>query len=102
MNSPYWFEVAVVFGLTTVGGIVFEAFAACESKAWRIAKTLVGAMIAVLVSAVGGREWFFVLLGLVGLAVVIIHAWWLPRKGINGWTAEPRERYFSLRGWKLK
>lgn len=24
----------------------------------------------------------------------------LPKKGINGWTAEPREKYYALRGWK--
>jgi hypothetical protein len=45
-----------------------------------------------------------VLLGVVAVAVavVFVHAWWLPRKGVNGWTAEPRERYYALRGWKLK
>jgi hypothetical protein len=31
---------------------------------------------------------------------VIVHAWWLPRHGVNGWTGEPKERYYALRGWK--
>jgi hypothetical protein len=31
-----------------------------------------------------------------------IHAVWLPSKGINGWTAEPRDKYYQLRGWKKK
>ncbi len=102
MNSPYWFELAVVFGLTGIGGIVFQAFAECESKLRRIAKVLVGASVAVLVSATAGRGWFFVLLGLVTVAVLVVHGWWLPKKGVNGWTAEPREKYYALRGWKVK
>jgi hypothetical protein len=31
---------------------------------------------------------------------VYIHAVWLPRNGVNGWTGEPRERYYQLRGIK--
>ena len=27
-----------------------------------------------------------------------LHGWWLPRKGVNGWTAEPRDRYYELLG----
>ena len=37
-------------------------------------------------------------LGLVGIGVRIVHAWWLPRNGVNGWTAEPRDRYHALIG----
>jgi len=102
MNSPYWFELAVVFGLTCIGGILFQAFAECESKLRRIAKVIVGAGVAVLVSATAGRGWFFVLLGVMTVAVFVIHCWWLPRLGINGWTAEPKEKYHALRGWKRK
>jgi len=31
---------------------------------------------------------------------VFVHVWWLPRHGINGWTGEPKEKYYALRGWK--
>jgi hypothetical protein len=32
--------------------------------------------------------------------VVFIHAWWLPKKkGINGLTGEPKEKYYEFRGW---
>jgi len=31
----------------------------------------------------------------------VVHGWWLPRQGINGWTAEPKERYYKFRGWTL-
>ena len=102
MNSPYWFELAVVFGLTSIGGIVFQAFAECESKLRRITKVLVGGGVAVLVSATAGREWFFALLGAVAGAVLVIHGWWLPKQGIDGLTAEPQEKYYALRGWTVK
>jgi hypothetical protein len=32
----------------------------------------------------------------------IVRGWWLTRNGVNGLTAEPKEKYFALRGWKLK
>lgn len=35
------------------------------------------------------------------LPVIYVHGVWLPRHGVNGWTAEPREKYYALRGWKL-
>jgi len=102
LNSPYWFEVAVVFGLTAVGGIVLSAFAEQESRWRRLVKLLIGTAVAVAVSATAGRGWFFALVGVMLMAVLIIHGWWLPRLGVNGFTAEPRERYHALRGWKTK
>jgi hypothetical protein len=32
---------------------------------------------------------------------LIVHGWWLPRKGINGLTGAPKARYYELRGWRL-
>jgi hypothetical protein len=34
------------------------------------------------------------------LPVLYIHLWLLPSKGINGWTGEPKEKYYAFRGWK--
>jgi hypothetical protein len=31
--------------------------------------------------------------------VIYVHAIWLPRNGVNGLTAEPRDKYYALRGW---
>lgn len=103
MNSPYWFELAVIFGLTAVGSIFFGHFEEHTPKWRRVTKLLALASVSVLVSATAGRAWFFALLSGLLIAFVTIHGWWLPRKkGINGWTAEPRERYYAFRGWKLK
>lgn len=100
MNSPYWFELAVAFGGCCIGNIVFEPFAAGIPKWRRVAKMFLGGAISVYVSAMTGREGFFVMLGLIALGLVVVHGWWLPKQGINGWTAEPKEKYYALRGWK--
>ena len=33
------------------------------------------------------------------LPVIYIHAIWRPCHGVNGWTGEPRDQYYALRGW---
>ena len=99
MDSPYWFEVAVMGVLTACGNILLGHFEQGKAKWKRVAKVFIGCGMAVLISATVGREWFFVMLAVLAAAVVLVHAWWLPRKGINGWTAEPREKYHALRGW---
>lgn len=101
MNSPYWFEVAVVTSLTAVGTVLLGHFEAGTPKWRRILKIPLACAVGVLVSATAGRGWFFVFLGAWVVAVAIVHAWWLPRKGVHGWTGEPRERYYRLRGWKF-
>lgn len=102
LNSPYWFELAVIFGITAIGSVFFGHFEERTPKWRRVTKTLLLGGGSVVVSATAGREWFFAMLGVAVVAVIVIHAWWLPKHGINGWTAEPREKYYALRGWKLK
>jgi hypothetical protein len=102
VNSPYWFEVAVVATLITIGHIVFAAFAERVPVWQRLLKFFVGIGLAVLISAAAGRGWFFGAIAVVLIAVGVVHGWWLPKHGINGWTAEPREKYYALRGWKTK
>jgi hypothetical protein len=102
LNSPYWFELAVLFGISAVGNILFGHFEEGVPKWRRVTKTLLVGAFGVVISATAGRAWFFVMLGIVTVLVSIIHGWWLPKHGINGWTAQPREKYYALRGWKLK
>lgn len=101
MNSPYWFEVAVVCGLTAIGTILLGRFEEGTPKWRRVLKVFFFCGLSVLISATAGRMWFFVFLGVLGTLVLLVHAWWLPRHGVHGWTGEPRERYYQLRGWKL-
>jgi hypothetical protein len=60
---------------------------------------MVGAVTAISASA--GRAWSAGLVGALLAAVAVIHGWWLPKQGINGFTAEPKDKYYALRGWKI-
>jgi biotin transporter BioY len=95
-----WFEIAVVAIIFAVGNILFGHFEERTAKWRRLLKMAIVMLIAVSLSALLGRVWFWAFLGAMLLLVLVIHGWWLPRHGINGWTGEPRDRYYALRGWK--
>lgn len=101
-TDTLWFEVAIVCGLTAFGSIFFGHFEEGTPKWRRVLKLAMTNIIAVSLSALLGRHWTFGLLSLMLAAVVVVHGWWLPKKGINGWTGEPKDKYYALRGWKKK
>lgn len=95
-----WFEIAIVAVFLLAGQILFAHFER-ETPRWRIlTKNALGIAIFVSVSCFFGRFWFYASLVAAMIPVLIIHAWWLPKHGINGWTGEPKEKYYELRGWK--
>lgn len=55
MNTLRWFELAVVFGLTSIGKIFLGHFEAGRPKWQRVVKILAGGALAVFVSATAGR-----------------------------------------------
>lgn len=96
-----WMEVAVVAIIFAVGNILFGHWEAETPKWRRLLKFLLILGLTLGLSAALGRRWAFFFLGALALVAVIIHGWWLPwRHGINGWTGEPKEKYYALRGWK--
>jgi biotin transporter BioY len=94
------FEIAVISTIAAVGNILFGHFEEGTPKWRRVTKIFVIMGIGVFISRTFGRFWFYVMLAMMTVAVTIIHAWWLPRHGINGLTGEPKDRYYELRGWK--
>jgi hypothetical protein len=36
----------------------------------------------------------FLMLG----GILVVHGWLLPKKGVNGWTMEPRDQYYRIMG----
>lgn len=94
--NTLWFEMTVVLAIFAVGNILFGHFEEHKPKWQRVLKVVHVTAVFVAVSALFGRAWAFGLLGLLLLGAVIIHLWWLPRHGVNGWTAEPRDRYYEL------
>lgn len=101
-TDSLWLEVAVVCLITALGTIFFGHFEEYTPKWRKVFKLLLFNLITVSLSATAGRAWAFAFLGFTLVIVAFIHAIWLPRKGISGWTAEPKDKYYELRGWKKK
>lgn len=93
-----WFDLALYFALLSVGGICFGRFEDWKPRWRRLLKTgiVTGVFLAAL--ALGGRPVAWGLIAAILCAAAWVHLVWLPRHGINGWTAEPRERYLELVG----
>lgn len=94
-----WFELAIISTLVVVGNIFFGHFEVMTPKWKRLLKFFIYTIIFCLISYYFGRQWFYISLGIMLLFVIVVHAWWLPRKGINGLTGEPRDKYYEFRGW---
>lgn len=96
-----WFEVAIVALLLLAGQIVFGHFEAKTPRWRKLLKAALTVSIFALISYFFGRFWFYISLVPAFIPPIVIHAWWLPKHGVNGWTGEPKEKYYALRGWKL-
>jgi hypothetical protein len=94
-----WMAVAITAMIFAIGNIVFGHFEERTPKWRRVTKVLL------VTGIVGGLAWKFGAfwglfpVGLMLIAFVVVHLWWLPRHGINGLTGEPRDKYYALRGW---
>jgi hypothetical protein len=99
-TDTLWFDTAVVLAIFAVGNIYFGHFEAHRPRWARIAKMVVVLSAVLGLAATAGRVWSMGLIGLLLLGGALIHLVWLPRNGVNGWTGEPRDRYYELIGHK--
>ncbi|HSI77933.1 MAG TPA: hypothetical protein VK957_18685 [Lunatimonas sp.] len=99
-TDTLWFEIALVSFVFALGNILLGHFEEKTPKSRRVTKFISSLCVVCLLSYFFGRNTALVCLAIAFIPVFIIHLWWLPKKGINGWTAEPREKYYKLRGWK--
>lgn len=98
-TDTLWFEIAIVSIIILLGHIFLGHFEE-RSPRWRkLLKYLATVAIIVSISIFAGRTTAFIVLGLSFLPVIYIHAILLPKKGINGWTGEPKAKYYDYRGW---
>ena len=92
-------DVAVVATLLAVGNVAFRHFE-LQMPLWRrLLKVFAALAVTAVISHYFGRTGVIIAGGIAALPVIYIHAIWLPRRGVNGWTGEPREKYYALRGW---
>lgn len=98
-TQTLWFEVSVVTVFFLLGNIYFGHFEERTPKWRKVTKYALTLAIIAAVSSYAGRVYAFGLLGLSVLPIIYIHGIILPRKGINGWTGEPKGKYYDFRGW---
>ena len=94
--------ISITATICAVGNILFGHFEEHTPKWRRVTKILVLLVIVGTLAATVGTGWALGLVGVMLSAALVIHCWWLPRHGINGWTGEPKEKYYELRGWNRK
>lgn len=91
-----WFDVAMVMSIFAIGTILFGHFEEHKPKWRRVLKVVIVLALVVGISGTVGRTWAYAVLSLPLIGAAIIHLWWLPKHGINGWTGEPKEKYYEL------
>jgi len=99
LTESIWFEVAVVNSIFAIGNILFGHFEEQTSKVKRISKYLLILVIVISLSIYFSRTAAMLFLGICLVPAIYIHTVILPKNGINGWTGEPREKYYDFRGW---
>src|SRR5262249_25105453 len=96
-----WIDVAAMATIFALGNILFGHFEERTPKWRRVLKFVVLTGAFTLISATAGRVWSIALIGAMFAGVVVLHGWRRRAKhGTKGWTGEPKEKYYALRGWK--
>jgi hypothetical protein len=99
-TESLWFEIAVVSIIFAVGNITMGHFEEQTPRVRRVGKYLLILALICGISVLFGRAIALIVLGLSLIPVLYIHAYYLPRKkGINGWTGEPKSKYYDFRNW---
>jgi hypothetical protein len=91
-----WFEVAVVTSLLAAGNILFGHFEEHKPKWRRLLKVALFVGMVAGFASVGLRWVGWSLMGAGLVAAAYLHLKWLPSHGINGWTGEPKQKYYEL------
>ncbi len=99
-TDTLWFDIAVVMTMIAVGSILFGHFEEHKPKWRRLLKVLIVLGVVLTLSSTVGRVWGFGVLAVPLLGAAYVHLRWLPKRGINGWTGEPKTKYYELIGRK--
>ncbi len=98
-TNTIWFEVSIVTFFFLFGNIFLGHFEERSPKWRKIVKYFATVAIIISISIFFGRAMAFIILGLTLIPILYVHALLLPKKGINGWTGEPKSKYYDFRGW---
>src|SRR5205809_5899720 len=100
ITDSLWFEIAIVSIIYAIGNMVMGHFEERTPKIRRVSKYLLTLLIVCGISVLFGRSVAMITLAVFLLPILYIHGYYLPRKkGINGWTGEPKSKYYEFRMW---
>ena len=96
-TDTIWLDLAIFLFLLLSGHVLLGHFEDYKPKWRRILKVVVSVALFLAVTFTLGRPWaWLIFIVPVGIGLIVVHGWWLPKHGINGWTGEPREKYLEL------
>jgi hypothetical protein len=95
-TATVWFDVAIVMSIFAIGNILFGHFEEHKAKWRRVLKVALVLAVTVTLAQTAGRFWAYLVLSIPFFVAVYVHLRWLPQHGVNGWTGEPKDRYYEL------
>jgi hypothetical protein len=99
-TESLWFEIAIVSVIYALGNIFMGHFEEQTPKIRRAGKYLLTLLLVCGISVFAGRAVAMILLASFIIPILYVHAYYLPtKKGINGWTGEPKSKYYEFRKW---
>ncbi len=99
-TESLWFEIAIVSIIFALGNMTMGHFEEQTPKVRRVGKYVLLLFLVCGISVVFGRAASMIVLSAFIFPFLYVHLYYLPRKkGINGWTGEPKSRYYEFRGW---
>lgn len=99
-TDSLWFEIAIVSIIFAIGNMVMGHFEEQTPKLRRVGKFVLMLGLICSISVLFGRAAAMLMLSLFVVPLLYVHGYYLPRKkGINGWTGEPKSKYYEFRGW---
>lgn len=98
-TTSIWFDLFIFSVFLLFGQILFGHFEE-RTPVWRkLLKTAILLLVLTGITILFGRTAAFAVLGLSLIPLFVVHGILLPKKGINGWTGEPKALYYEFRGW---
>lgn len=98
-TDSLWFEIAIVSTTIALGHILLGHFEERTPKERKLFKYLMALILVVGLSIFFGRTVALTVYAILYIPVLYIHLILLPKKGINGWTGEPKSKYYEYRKW---
>lgn len=98
-TNTLWFEISIVTVFFLLGNIFLGHFEERSARWRKLLKYIITLFVIILISLYFGRTIALTILGLSLIPVLYVHGVLLPKKGINGWTGEPKAKYYDFRGW---